>query len=106
MKLFRSNIHSSLVVLIVFLSSCGGGSQETESTESASGDEFDAAKSQILSDINQVIKDLPPPSEVPYLLMATGSDYDPDLINPLDNLDGYTSTTSSAALNLGIYMNY
>ena len=49
----------------IFLASCGGGSQN-ESQASDSSD-FDAATEQIISEIDQVIKDLPPPSEVPYL---------------------------------------
>ncbi|MFT5955856.1 MAG: nanoRNase/pAp phosphatase (c-di-AMP/oligoRNAs hydrolase), partial [Cyclobacteriaceae bacterium] len=71
MKSFQLKALSILGVLSMILSSCGGGGQESASgSESA---EFDEAKTQVISNINQVIKDLPPPSEVPYLLMATGT---------------------------------
>ena len=82
MKLQRLSIYSISVAMTLFLASCGGGSKTTESdaNQSAAGSEFDEAKSQIVSDINDVIKNLPPPAEVPYLLMATGSDFDVSLI--------------------------
>lgn len=96
----------SLVMAIAFcLSSCGGGTSTDSSseTEATASDDFDAAKSEVISDINEVIKDLPPPSEVPYLLMATGSDFDPTVVNSLDNVDSYTTPSSKAAINLGVY---
>ncbi|MFY0688104.1 MAG: hypothetical protein JXQ90_13115 [Cyclobacteriaceae bacterium] len=100
MKLLRLQ-YLSMLALVVLLAACGGsGSKETETASESA--EFDEAKSQIISDINKVIKDLPPPSEVPYLLMATGSDYDPELVNRLDNIDSYSNPTSKAALNLGV----
>jgi hypothetical protein len=101
------NLKSASLLLAgaFFLASCGGGGQQTEETtdDSQASAEFDQAKTEVISGINQVIKDLPPPSEVPYLLMATGSDFDPNLVNPLDKLDSYTSPASKAAMNLGVY---
>ena len=87
--------------LIVLTASCGGGGS-TEQASSAS-DEFEAAKSEIASDVSQYVKDLPPPSEVPFLLMATGSDFNQNFVNSLDNSDRYTVSQDKAAANLGIY---
>ncbi len=101
MKFLQLKVLSLLMASGLILSSCGGGGSQSESSNE--GAEFDEAKSQIISDIDQVIKDLPPPSEVPYLLMATGTDFDPTIINPLDNVDSYGSPASKAALNLGVY---
>ena len=39
--------------------------------------------------MDQVIKDLPSPTEVPYLLQATGADFNKDIINSLDRLPKY-----------------
>ena len=104
MKSFQIKALSVLSVLAVLFSSCGGGGQTQETAASTEGDEFDEAKSQVISNINNVIKDLPPPSEVPYLLMATGSDFDASLINSLENLESYSNPSSVAAINLGIYI--
>lgn len=95
----------SLVFAVIFcMTSCGGGSSTSESEkETEASEEFDAAKTEIISDIDKMIKDLPPPSEVPYLLMATGSDFDPTVVNSLDKLDSYATPSSKAALNLGVY---
>ncbi len=96
-KIFKS---SALAALAVFFWACGGGSSETSSNAS---EEFAAAKEEIAGDIDKYIKDLPPPSEVPFLLMATGSDFNADLVNSLDNSDRYTTSIDKAALNLGVY---
>jgi hypothetical protein len=104
MKSISIKAISILSVLAVLFTSCGGGEQKQESAASTEGDEFDEAKTQVISNINQVIKDLPPPSEVPYLLMATGTDFDASLVNSLEKLDTYSNPTSLAAINLGIYI--
>lgn len=103
MRSFQIKVLSILSVLVMIFSSCGGG-QSQETAAGAEGDEFDAAKTQVISDINNVIKDLPPPSEVPYLLMATGSDFDASLVNTLENLESYSNPASLAAINLGVYI--
>ncbi|MDH5607989.1 MAG: hypothetical protein OEY56_00790 [Cyclobacteriaceae bacterium] len=102
MKLKLSRKFLPLLIISLFMLSCGGTKTESANTQEAS-DEFDEAKSQVISQINDVIKDLPPPSEVPYLLMATGSDFDPSLVNGLEKADSYTNPSYKAAINLGIY---
>ena len=44
-----------------------------------------------------------PPSEIPYLLEATGAEYNQSLINDRKKADGYGSQSDKAALNLGVY---
>lgn len=95
-KLFKS---FALMGVMFLFWACGGGSEQ----QSAASEEFAAAKEEIASDIDTYIKDLPPPSEVPFLLMATGSDFNSDLVNSLDNADRYTTSIDKAALNLGVY---
>lgn len=95
---FLNSLTVSLVAVLLW--SCGGSG--SESTSGAS-EEFAAAKSEIASDISKYIKDLPPPSEVPFLLMATGSDFNTALVNNLDNADRYTTSAEKSALNLGVY---
>lgn len=103
MKSVSSKLFNALVLAAVatLLWACGGGSSNTE--QSNASDEFAAAQKEIASDIDAYIKDLPPPSEVPFLLMATGSDFNTALINSLDNSDRYTTNSDKAALNLGVY---
>ncbi|MEM9896915.1 MAG: hypothetical protein AAF789_11135 [Bacteroidota bacterium] len=85
----------------VLITSCGGGSSKEESSDASS--EFDAAKEQVAKDVSKVLKDLPPPSEVPYLLMNAGAEFDASLINSLEKMNAYQSDDTKAAMNLGVY---
>lgn len=92
---------TSIAVLTAFMvASCGGGKKE-ESTDASS--EFEAAKEQVAADVAKVLEDLPPPSEVPYMLMNAGADFDANIINSLAQIESYQSSESKAALNLGVY---
>ena len=91
----------SLALVAVFLTACGGGGEKQSSSDASS--EFDAAKAQVASDVKKVIEDLPPPSEVPYLLIAAGAEFNGDLTNSVDKIDGYQSDADKSALNLGVY---
>ncbi|WP_425389711.1 hypothetical protein [Ekhidna sp.] len=102
MKFNQLKLASLALSAAVLISSCGGGGQE-KSSESDASSEFDAAKEQVAADVSKVLEDLPPPSEVPYMLMSAGADFNPDLINSLDNIESYQSSESTAALNLGVY---
>jgi len=94
----------TLVQLILLLSmgvfiSCGGG--KTDSNNDAA--EFDAAKESLKENIEGVIINIPSPAELPYLLQATGADFNMALINSKESADKYMSTFDKAAMNLGIY---
>ena len=90
-----------MLAAAVVVSSCGGGGSKEESSDASS--EFDAAKEQVAADVSKVLKDLPPPSEVPYLLMNAGAEFDPNIINSIDKMESYQASESKAALNLGVY---
>lgn len=91
---------SVLTLVAFFLYSCGGGGEKASSD---AGSEFDSAKAQVAADVKKVIQDLPPPSEVPYLLIAAGADFDASLVNSTENVESYQSDVDKAALNLGVY---
>jgi len=50
-----------------------------------------------------VAANIPPPSEIPYLLQATGAEFNQGLVNSRERVDQYTSHNDKAALNLGVY---
>ena len=94
----------TLVQLLMVLSlgvliSCGGGEKSTED-ESA---DFDSAKESLKENIEGVIINIPSPAELPYLLQATGADFNMALINTKESADKYMSTFDKAAMNLGVY---
>lgn len=89
-------------IFIIGLSSCGSGNKE-EGTDNSQ--EFDAAAEEkdLAQSIEEVVYDIPSPSEVPYLLQATGAEFNGSLVNGVTKADSYTSSNDKAALNLGIY---
>ena len=98
------NLKTSLLQIVILFTvgifiSCGG-STETNQDESV---EFDAAKESLKENIEGVIVNIPDPAELPYLLQATGADFNNSLINSKESADKYMSTFDKAALNLGIY---
>jgi len=99
MKIKSLVLNTLSVAFLGTLLACGGGSEDT-SKESA---EFDAAKEELKHKIEEVTYKIPSPTEVPYLIEATGADYNPDLLNSKEAADSYLTTFTKAAVNLGIY---
>ncbi len=97
----RKTILINLIMLISLgiLISCGGSKEQAED-ESA---DFDAAKESLKKNIEDVIYNIPSPAELPYILQATGADFNASLINSKESADKYMSTFDKAAMNLGIY---
>ncbi|MEP2023698.1 MAG: hypothetical protein ABJH98_10425 [Reichenbachiella sp.] len=89
------------LALTVFICSCGGNSKKV--TAEIEAEAFEEAENQLIEEIDKVVHDMPPPSEVPYLLQATGSDFNAELINDLNNVTKYENSTDKAAMNLGAY---
>ena len=103
MKFDQLKLTSLLLVGSVIFASCSGGGNQA-SDEGAS-DEFESAKEQVAASVNKVLQDLPPPSEVPYLLMQAGADFNEGVINEItdEKIAAYQKTFASASLNLGVY---
>lgn len=87
------------VIALGALIACGGSEKDT-SNESK---EFDAAKEELIQSIEEATYKIPSPTEVPYLIEATGADYNADLMNAKESVDKYLTTFSKTAVNLGIY---
>ena len=78
--------------------SCG-----TDKKQETSSDEFDEAASEIKEKVEAIIYEIPSPSEIPFIIQATGAEYIPQLVNDLSKYEKYTSSTKVAAMNLGVY---
>lgn len=89
----------ALSVVFSILIACGGN-KEDSGNESA---EFDAAKEELKQKIEEVAYNIPSPTEIPYLIQATGADYNSEFVNPRESVDNYMSTFSKSAVNLGVY---
>lgn len=87
------------VLLAAVLASCG-----TSSEKKSASDEFDEANEALKDQIEHVAYSIPSPSEIPYMLQATGAEFNQSLINDRGNASSYTTRSDKAALNLGVYV--
>lgn len=87
------------LLALVGLWSCGGPKEDS----SQNAEDFDKAGESLKEQIEDVMYNIPSPSEIPYLLQATGAEYNQSLLNDKNKVDQYSSRNDKAALNLGIY---
>src|SRR4051812_41404805 len=78
--------------------SCGGSSNKDTNAE-----DFKNAEESLKDQIQDLVYNIPSPSEIPYLLEATGAEFNQSLINDRKKADTYASRSDKAALNLGVY---
>ncbi len=100
MKLKQPIYFFFTVMLAVGLASCGSSNEN----KSADAEDFDKATDSLKSQIEEVVYNIPSPSEIPYLLQATGAEYNEKLLNSRQKVDQYTIGNDKAALNLGVYV--
>ena len=83
-----------------YLVSCGSSSSDKVNNS----DEFkEAERDSLGKQIEEVMYNIPSPTEIPYLLQATGAEFNSSLVNPRTKVDQYASLNDKAALNLGVY---
>ncbi len=71
--------------------------------DAGSSSEFDEAKSQLKENVERTLRDIPPPSEIPYIIQGTGADFNPNIVNSYQKYESYTISAKKAAFNLGVY---
>lgn len=97
---FKHSINFVLCALLALvLVSCGKNSGDKDKDSA----EFKEAEESLKQQIEEVVYNIPSPSEIPYLLQATGAEFNESLLNPREKVDTYVTRTDKAALNLGIY---
>src|SRR6267154_1755019 len=96
MKVTRYGI--LLLILTLGLWSCGSKKENNDDSE-----EFKKAEESITDEIKDVENNLPSPTEIPYLLQATGAEFNQSLLNDKKKVDSYLTRNYKAALNLGVY---
>jgi len=89
-----------IALLATGLASCNSSKED----KNKNSDEFDEAGETLKQQIEEVVYNIPSPSEIPYLLQATGAEFNENLLNARQNVDGYTTRNDKAALNLGVYV--
>jgi len=87
------------LLFIISVSAC----TPDKSSEEAATEEFDQAEKQLKDQIEEIVYHIPPPAEIPYILQATGVEFNEGLINDIGKAETYRNDNNKAALNLGIY---
>jgi|JI6StandDraft_1071083.scaffolds.fasta_scaffold32502_2 hypothetical protein len=99
MKFTRLNAYLFALLAMVGLWSCGGSKNDANQN----ANEFNQAEESLNDQVQDVINNLPSPSEIPYLLQATGAEFNQSLLNDRNKVDKYSALSDKAALNLGVY---
>lgn len=86
------------IPLISTLWACTSAKKENQDSSA-----YNQAEQSLEKQIKNVVYNIPPPAEVPYMLQATGADFNKGLIADNKDADKYLNLTEKAALNLGIY---
>ncbi|HEV8514575.1 MAG TPA: hypothetical protein VGQ59_14935, partial [Cyclobacteriaceae bacterium] len=98
MKFTRLGIICLTLLLTLGLWSCGSKKEKEDNT-----DEFKQAEESLSDEIKDVAYNIPSPSEIPYMLQATGAEFNQGLLSDRKKADQYLSRNDKAALNLGVY---
>ena len=87
-----------IVLEAVILVSCGSGkgTKETPSVE-------EVQEAKTIHDIDQLLKDIPPPSLIPFNLKGINAEFNREIINDLTNIEKYKGDMDKMALNMGTY---
>lgn len=98
MKFKHLTYFSFSALAAIGLASCGTSSTDKDQN-SSDLEEADSLETHI----EELVYNIPSPSEIPYLLQSTGAEFNESLVNPRNKADQYASRTDKAALNLGVY---
>lgn len=99
MKLHRALFVLLTATLMLSLASCSRSGDDNDKNSQ----EFDEANKSLQNQIEGLSYNIPPPTEIPYMLQATGAEFNQGLVNSREKVDQYTTHNDKAALNLGVY---
>lgn len=98
MKFTSLRVPLLVITAALAIVSCGPSAKQEDKSE-----DFKQAQESLKDQIQEVVYNIPSPSEIPYLLQATGADFNQSLVNDRKKVDQYATRNDKAALNLGIY---
>lgn len=99
MKLHRPLFYFLLATFALAFASCSKSGEDQDQNSK----EFDEAEGTITEELEGLTDNIPPPTEIPYMIQATDAEFNQGLINSREKVDQYTSQNDLAALNLGVY---
>lgn len=103
-KLNKLAVYPAIIVIGLFLA-CSGGKKNDKGSGVNKDLKESSQKDKFQEQVNRVkiiFYNIPSPLEMSDLMQRANLDFNADILNPLDNIDKYTSTKNKA-LNLGVY---
>ena len=88
-----------MTTILLSLASCSRSGENQD----RNAQEFDQANESLQNQIEGLTYNIPRPTEIPYMLQATGAEFNQGLVNSREKVDQYTTHNDKAALNLGVY---
>lgn len=99
MKIISRNLAALVCAsFVIWTISCTSKQDEKDNAQ-----EFDQAAEELKEQIEEIVYQIPPPAEIPYILQSTGVEVDESLVNNLNKADKYQGTDDKSAMNLGVY---
>ncbi len=92
-------LRSIVFVALMAVMACSPQKKEEQNSNSEA---FEKAQEEVKEQISGVVKEMPAPSEIPYLLMETGADFNESLLHDVKKVGNY-SQNNETAVNLGVY---
>lgn len=99
MKIKNTFFYITILSVSLIFSSCGSSGDDGEIV---SNDTSAIKTEQRTSQAKTVLNAIPSPVETVALLKSAGAKYNPQYLNPIENVSNY-STAAAKALNLGVY---
>jgi len=91
-----------LILLSVYFTGCNSGNKSSDINSKLGDINVSNEKSDKEQTVKKVFFNLPSPIELTQVILASKSEYDPSLLNSIDKVNNYESS-SKLALNFGIY---
>ncbi len=97
-SLHKLHIQLLVVICVGILYSCGGAASKKDEKK-----KDEKVNEEVKENLKKILNEVPKPTEIPYLLEATGVDFNEKLPNSPKNAEKYKTVNNTAALNLGVY---
>ncbi|MBI4645727.1 MAG: hypothetical protein HY738_03780 [Bacteroidia bacterium] len=92
----------NIVVFIFIFLSCKNGAKTDDSLLDDSDNQDEIIDTGRMLKVKKIFINIPSPIEMATIMQRAGATYESDLLNPVKNIDKYT-TIAQSALNLGTY---
>lgn len=101
-KQFNILLISIFSLAVIGLTACSEGSKKADKADQSNEDKEQNDKNSNLIKMDGKVFSIPSPIQTALLLKSMGTDFNSDLLNPIDKEGNYT-TSYQKALNLGVY---